>query len=83
MYMVEITEDKVDSIIDHMAKGLKCFNKAIECLEDARDGSHMNRRSSDAGSRVDDDFDDYEDEMRYGNRGMRHSGRGGGRYSRY
>lgn len=30
MYIVEITEDKVDSIIEHMSKGLKCFNKAIE-----------------------------------------------------
>ena len=63
-------------------KDLKCFNKAIECLEDARSGSHMNRRSSDAGSRIDDDFDDYDGDERYGNRGMRHN-RGGGRYSRY
>lgn len=85
MYIVEITEDKVDNIIEHMSKGLKCFNKAIECLEDARSGSHMNRRSSDAGSRIDDDFDDYDDyddNERYGNRGMRRN-RGGGRYSRY
>lgn len=82
MYIVEITEDKVDNIIEHMSKGLKCFNKAIECLEDARGGSYMNRRSSDAGSRINDDFDDYDDDERYGNRGMRHN-RGGGRYSRY
>lgn len=51
-------------------------------MEDARSGSRMNRRSSDTGSRIDDDFDDYDDDERYGNRGMRHN-RGGGRYSRY
>lgn len=83
MYIVEITEDKVDSIIEHMSKGLKYFNKAIECLEDARSGSHMNRRSSDAGSRIDDDFDEYDDEERYGNRAMRRNYRGSGRYNRY
>lgn len=82
MYIVEITEDKVDSMIEHMAKGLKCFNKAIECLEDAKSGARMNRRSSDAGSRIDDEFDDEYDDERYGNRGSRYN-RGGGRYSRY
>lgn len=64
-------------------KDLNVLNKAIECLEDARSGSHMNRRSSNAGSRMDDEFDEYDDEERYGNRDMRRNYRGGGRYNRY
>lgn len=85
MYVVEITEDKMDNLIDHMSKGLKCFNKAMECLEDLKERSYMNERYED---------DNYEDDNwneRYGNRGgrsgnsrvgMRRSN-GGGRYSRY
>lgn len=85
MYMIEITEDKIDGLIEHMAKGLKCFNKAMECLEDMKERSSMNERYED------DDYEDDDWNERYGNRdgrsgnsrmGMRRS-RGGGRYSRY
>lgn len=85
MYVVEITEDKMDNLIDHMSKGLKCFNKAMECLEDFKEHSSMNERYED------DDYEDDDWDGRYGNRGgrsgngrvgMRRS-RGGGRYSRY
>lgn len=85
MYVVEITEDKIDNLIDHMSKGLKYFNKAIECLEDLKEHSSMNERYED------DDYEDDDWNERYGNRGgrsgnnqvgMRRS-RGGGRYSRY
>lgn len=82
MYIIEITEDKVDNVIEHMSKGLKYFNKAIECLEEAKTRSSMNKRSSNY-DRMDEDFEDYEDEERYGNRGGRRNNRGGGRYSRY
>lgn len=85
MYIVEIAEDKMDNLIDHMSKGLKCFNKAMECLEDLKERSYMNERYED------DDYEDDDWNERYGNRGgrsgnsrvgMRRS-RGGGRYSRY
>ena len=85
MYVVEITEDKMDNLIDHMSKGLKCFNKAMECLEDLKEHSSMNERYED------DDYEDNDWDGRYGNRGGRSgNGRverrryqGGGRYSRY
>jgi len=85
MYVVEITEDKMDNLIDHMSKGLKCFNKAMECIEDLKEHSSMNEHYED------DDYEDDDWNERYGNRD-RHSGhnqaerrrfRGGGRYSRY
>ncbi len=82
MYIIEITEDKLDNVIEHMSKGLKYFNKAIECLEEAKTHSSMNKRGPDY-DKMDEDFDDYEDEERYGNRGGRRNNRGGGRYSRY
>ena len=85
MYIVEITEDKMDNLIEHMSKGLKCFNKAMECLEDLKEHSSMNERYED------DDYEDDDWDGRYGNRGGRsRNGRvgtrrsnGGGRYSRY
>lgn len=85
MYVVEITEDKMDNLIDHMSKGLKCFNKAMKCLEDLKEHSSMNERYED------DDYEDNDWDGRYGNRGGRSgNGRverrryqGDGRYSRY
>lgn len=81
MYMIEITEDKMDGIIEHIGKGLKCFHKAMECLEELKEESRYGERD-----------DDYEDDEymseRYGNRGRymnRYGNRrgGSGRYSRY
>lgn len=85
MYVVEITEDKVDNLLEHMSKGIKCFNKAMECLEEMKEDGCMNERYDD------DDYDDEYRDERYGNRGGRsggsrsgmHRGSGGGRYSRY
>lgn len=73
MYMIEITEDKIDNLLEHMGKGIKYFAKAMECLEEMKDGNSRER----------DDYDDedYEDE-RYGNRSKKRYG-GRGRYSRY
>ena len=53
MYVVEITEDKVDNLLEHMSKGIKCFNKAMECLEEMKEDGRMNERYDD---------DDYDDE---------------------
>lgn len=85
MYVVEITEDKVDNLLEHMSKGIKCFNKAMECLEEMKEDGRMNERYDD------DDYDDEYRDERYGNRGGRSGGSrsdmrrgsGGGRYSRY
>lgn len=85
MYMVEITEDKIDNLLEHMGKGIKCFNKAMECLESIKEDSRMNERYDE------DEEYDYEMNERYGNRGGRSGssrygmrrGSGSGRYSRY
>ena len=55
MYVVEITEDKVDNLLEHMSKGIKCFNKAMECLEEMKEDARMNERYDD------DDYDDDEE----------------------
>lgn len=77
MYIVEITEDKLDNIVDHMAKGIKYFNKAIECLDEVRQESRHEARY---GGRYDDEYDDEEERRHYRDNNRR---RDIGRYSRY
>lgn len=85
MYMIEVTEDKVDNLIEHMGKGLRCFSKAMECLEEMKEGTSGEERYDD------DDHENEEYNERYGNRGGRSGNardnvrrfRAGGRYSRY
>lgn len=77
MYMIEISEDKIDNVMEHVGKSIKCLTKVAECLEEMK---------SDGYSTEDDD-DDYE-QFRGGGRRMYRGGgremyRGGGRYSRY
>lgn len=83
MYVIEITEDKVDNLLENMSKGLQYFNDAVSCLEEMKEDSsygERNRKHYD---------DEYRYEERYGNRGSarsnsRYSMRGGsGRYDRY
>lgn len=81
MYIVEITEDKLDGLLEHMGRGIKCFHKAMECLEEMKEGSHYGRRMTD------EHHDDYSHDGRYDDeRYDDHYGRrrgGGGRYGRY
>lgn len=77
MYIVEITEDKLDNIVDHMAKGIKYFNKAIECLDEVRQESRHEARY---GGKYDDNYDDEEERRYYRDSNRR---RDIGRYSRY
>ena len=73
MYMIEITEDKMESMLDHMSKGIRCFTKVMEYLEEAK----TSHRSSDD----DDDYDDsysHEETRRH-----KHRMGGRGRYDRY
>ena len=85
MYIVEITEDKLDGLLEHMGRGIKCFHKAMECLEEMKEGTHY-------GHRMDDESrDEYPHDGNYDNRyggdyyGDRYGHRrgGGGRYGRY
>ena len=53
MYMVEISENKVEKMSDYVEKMLKYGGKLMQCLEEASEGS--------MGQREDDD-EDYEDD---------------------
>lgn len=58
MYMVEITENKLDELVENAEKMLKYGGKVMSCLEDMRRGE---RRRYERGM-------DYDDEGRYGER---------------
>lgn len=80
MYIVEITEDKIDNLMEHVGKSMKCLHKVAECLEELKDN-----RSEEY------DYDDEErrHSARYGGRyenedgKLPHRGWNQGRYSRY
>ena len=71
MEIIEITENEYTDIMEHIGKGVKCINKAMECLGDMKekrnirdhdeyhDEERRNRRR-----RYDDDYDDddYDDD---------------------
>lgn len=87
MYMVELTEDKLDALMSHVGKGLKSLNKVVECLAEMKEHHGGNYDYEDEDEDDDEAFDE-----RYGNRSAnrpihRYGGRrmnaGGGRYSRY
>lgn len=83
MYVIEITEDKVDSLIEHVSKGLKCFNKAMDCLEKIKENSsHDNYEEDDY---EDEEYDEiYSNHMnKSNNKNNTRRSHGGGRYSRY
>lgn len=75
--MVEISEDKIDNMMEHVGKSIKCLSKVAECLEEMKDGNTYE----------DEDYEER-DEYAAGGRSMyRQGGRNryarGGRYSRY
>lgn len=77
MYMIEITENKFDELVENAEKMLKYGGKVMSCLEDMRRGEgRMGERSPmpdyrDMGReerrRYERDMD-YDDEGRYGER---------------
>lgn len=81
MYVIEITEDKIDNVAEHIGKSLKYMNKAMECLEEMKEtSSHIEN---------DEDYDDmsevYHEKNKYRTRDdeeMRPRYRSGGRYGR-
>ena len=78
MYMVEITEHKLEALTEHVEKSLKYLGKVMSCLDEMKHKSHYNEHQE-------EDYDDDEEfiEERYGNRGRMNRRSGGGRYSRY
>lgn len=62
-YIIEITEDKVESLSEHLEKGLRHIGKAMQCVDGLYEHSE---RFGERGY------------GRYGNRGGYGSGNGGG-----
>lgn len=69
MYIIEVTESKMEHLADTVGKMLHYGGKAMECIEDMRQGSRHDRM----GFR-DDDGGDYD---RMGERGYGRGGRMG------
>lgn len=74
MYVIEITEDKVSHLADTVGKMLHYGGKAMECIEDMREGSrhaggHMGYRHDDDG------YDRMGERGGYGRYGMREDDR--------
>jgi len=61
-YMIEISEDKVSGLSEHLEKGLRHIGKAMQCVDELYEESHMGERGSYG---------------RYGNRGGRYGNRMG------
>ena len=80
MYIIEITEDKLHSMAEHVEKGLKHMGKLMQCLEDLEDeflDSGAYGEKGRLGMRNDEEEDWWEKEEekkrknykeRYGNR---------------
>ena len=57
MYMIELTEKKMEDLSEHIEKALKYMGKAMQCVSAAMEeggmGERSRRNSSDYGSRYD------------------------------
>lgn len=69
MYIIEITEDKVTHLANTIGKMLHYGGKAMECIEEMREGSH--HAGGHMSYRHDDDGYDRMGERGYGRYGMR------------
>lgn len=95
MEIIEITENEYTDIMEHIGKGVKCINKAMECLGDMkdkrntrehdeyRDEERKNRRrrydDDYEDNEYDDDDEDMEERRRHGSR-KKHTSYRYGRY---
>lgn len=44
MYMVKISDDKIASLSEHVEKGLKYLGKAMQCIEEMKEGEMFGER---------------------------------------
>lgn len=81
MYIIELSKNKAESMVEHLTKATECLNKAIKTFNEAKEDSdyEYNERLPRRGRDYDEDDERYEE--RYGRRGARSGMRG--RYSRY
>lgn len=78
-YIVEITEDKLESLSEHIEKGLRHLGKAMQCVDEWSQENYGERGRSGRGygerGYGERDEEEWEDEERMGERGY---GRGYG-----
>ncbi len=70
-YMIEVTEDKLYGLSEHLEKGLRHLGKAMQCVDEWTQDGYGERGGY--GERDEDDYDDDDrmGERRYGRgRGM-------------
>ncbi len=78
-YMIEISEDKVSGLSEHLEKGLRHIGKAMQCIDELSQESHMGEREryGNRGGRYgnrygmrdeEDDWEDYGDDSYMGER---------------
>lgn len=71
--MIEITEDKITDLSEHLEKGLRHIGKAMQCIDELSQESRMGERDryGNRGSRYGnrmgnrDEEDEWEDEDEY------------------
>lgn len=72
-YIIEITEDKLEGLSEHIEKGLRHLGKAMQCVDEWAQESYGERGRSGRGGYGERDEEEWEDEM-----GERGYGRGYG-----
>lgn len=83
MYVVEITEDKMNNLMEHLTNAVDCLKEMKRSSSHEESHGNRNRRNKRDYDDYDDDYDDdYNKEERYNSRSERNRG-SGGRYSRY
>lgn len=61
MRIIEIQENKLSSLAEHVEKGLRYLGKAMQCIDELQGGGE---RKSEYGERWDDDDFDRDERMR-------------------
>lgn len=72
-YIIEVSEDKVSGLAEHIEKALRHAGKAMQCVEEMYDGDYGYGERGRYGERDEEDWedDDRMGERRYGRgRGM-------------
>lgn len=70
MKIIEITEDKISSLSEHIEKALRHAGKAMQCVEDMYDDGYG------YGERDEDDWDDDDERMGHRRYDRRRGGMG-------
>lgn len=67
-YIIEVSEDKVSGLAEHIGKALRHAGRAMECIEEMYDGEYGYGERGRYGERDDYEDDDWRDDDRMGER---------------